>query len=48
MPFFISGKSILESTPEQLAKEYPDAFCLGAAEDGKVHLRKNHRYVDSQ
>ena len=48
-PFSISGKSILESTPEQLAKEYPDAFRLAAAaEDGKVHLRKNHRYVDSQ
>ena len=48
-PFSISGKSILESTHEHLAKEYPDAFCLAtAAEDGKVHLRKNYRYVDSQ
>lgn len=45
-PFSVSSVSILDRTPEQLAHEYPDTFCLRIDPDGTIHLKKDHKYYD--
>ena len=44
-PFSVNCQSVVEMTPADIAKKFPQQFCL-ACEDGQLQLRKGHPYYD--